>query len=839
MAGLAPMAEARRITVTGTVQGVGFRPYVYRHAVELGLAGEVSNGTEGVRIDAVGSPAALDELCRRLREEPPPLARVHEVRVEAGTAVPVGGSPRLGGGFRIVASRDRGRPDVPVSADVGPCDACLAELEDPADRRFRYPFINCTDCGPRYTITRRVPYDRPWTTMADFTMCETCQAEYDDPSDRRFHAQPNACPACGPQLALNVPGGAREDTTPGALNTAVRMLRDGRIVAVKGVGGFHLACDATDPAAVGELRRRKARDDKPFAVLVADVATAHRLCVLDDEAEAAIAAPQRPIVLAPRRSDSAVSRHAGDVASGRGDDAASGRAGDVASGRAGDAASGAAPIAHGVAPGLPELGMMLPPSPLHHLLVRDVGLPLVLTSGNLSDEPIAYRDPDAFTRLGPLVDAVLTHDRPIHIRCDDSVVRAAGRPDDPTVRGLGRREAPGGRAAGGLQVLRRSRGLAPEPVSLPVRTAVPILAVGAELKSTVALARADQAVVSHHLGDLEHHATYVAFVEAVAHLSHLAGTEPELVVHDLHPQYLSTTYALELGLPTHGVQHHHAHIASCLVDNGRDEPVLGVSFDGTGYGPDGTVWGGEFLVADLRSSERVGRLRQVALPGGAAAIREPWRMALAWLAATEPGRLAELGPALDRRWEAVASLLDHPRTLRTSSAGRLFDAVAALLGVRSTVTYEGQAAIELESLARRVPIPADADVGSASRTSRGAEGSTDPDPELRVLDPAPLIAAAIRARRSGEPLEHAAADFHTGFAAATARLALEAAEDRGLRAAALSGGVFQNPRFSAEVARHLRAGGLDVLTHRAIPPNDGGISVGQAAVAAARTGSAG
>jgi hydrogenase maturation protein HypF len=751
------VVERRRVRVTGTVQGVGFRPHVYRLATGLGLAGEVANGTGGVALEVEGPPAALDAFEAALRQQPPPLARIERIGVEV---VPVRGTS----GFRIVASDDAGDVEVPVSVDVGPCAACLAELADPGDRRYRHPFVNCTDCGPRYTITRRVPYDRPVTTMAGFAMCADCRREYEDPGDRRFHAQPVCCPACGPTLELVDRDGTPTVRGDEALRRAVAMLDHGAIVAVKGVGGYHLAVDAADETAVAELRRRKARDDKPFAVLVADVATARELVVLDGATEAELASPRRPIVLARRRRQ--------------------------------------APVAAGVAPGMPELGLMLPPSPLHHLLAGDLGRPLVLTSGNLSDEPIAHLDDDAVRRLGPLVDALLRHDRPVHVRCDDAVVRAE--------------------VDGAPQPVRRSRGYAPEPIALPRAATTPVLAVGAELKSTVAVATGASVVLSHHLGDLEHAATHHAFHQAVEHLLHLRDVRPGVVAHDLHPEYLSTKFALDLDLPSLGVQHHHAHVASCLAEHGEVGPVVGVAYDGLGWGTDGTAWGGELLVADLDGFERVGHLVPVGLPGGAAAVREPWRMAVSWAVAAleDLDPVAEVLGALDPRWREVSWLATAPRTLVTTSAGRLFDAIAALVVKRRVATYEGQAAIELEALARRVP-PAEARPLPVE-VVRGADGwRLDPRPTLRSLltgraeDPAAL-----------------AAGFHAGLAAATVEAVLGVAHDRGLGTAALSGGVFQNARLTELVARGLRAAGLEVLIHRRVPPNDGGISLGQAAVAA-------
>jgi hydrogenase maturation protein HypF len=734
------LTERLQVRVTGTVQGVGFRPFVYRVAQDLRLSGWVRNDSAGVLAEVEGDAAALRTFCRRLVDEPPPLARVAGVRTT--TIPPAGGS-----GFAIVESDPTGPADAAVSIDTAACAACLAEVDDPADRRYRYPFTNCTNCGPRYTIVRSVPYDRPATTMAGFTMCPACQAEYDDPADRRFHAQPNACPDCGPRLAWLRPDGSGRSTGGAALADAIAALTAGRIVAVKGIGGFHLAVDATDPSAVAELRRRKARDDKPFAVLVRDVEMADGLVVLTGDARVVLTAPARPIVIAPRR--------AGD---------------------------GLAPA---VAPGLPDLGVMLPYSPLHHLLMAGVGRPLVLTSGNLADDPIAHTDADAVERLGPMVDAILTHDRPIHVRCDDSVVRPP-------------------------QVLRRSRGFAPEPIELPFTPRRAVLAVGGELKNTVAVVRGGSVVAGHHIGDLEHLATYRSFAQAVDHLPALYGVTPEAVAHDLHPEYLSTKWALDSGLPCIGVQHHHAHLAACLVDNGRDETVVALAFDGLGYGPDGGLWGGEILVGGFGACRRVGHLRAVAMPGGAAAMREPWRMAVAWVDAACGRDMARaVGARLDERAGALVGILDAAP--RTTSVGRLFDALAALITGRSRASYEGQAAIELEALARGVtadPYPVDVLVEAG----------------LVVIDPAPMVRAVLDDDR---PPPVKAAAVHEGLG----RAAADAASRIGLGSVALTGGVFQNARLTAVTASDLTAAGLEPLVHRRVPANDGGLSIGQAAIA--------
>ena len=752
--------------VTGTVQGVGFRPFVYRHAIRLHLAGFVRNDNAGVLVEVQGPRASIAELCAVLTDQAPPLAHVIEVTT---SSIPQTVEANC---FVIEESVDNGTADVAVGVDTGTCSECLAEIRDPTNRRFAYPFTNCTNCGPRYTIVVSVPYDRPSTTMADFEMCPACRAEYDNPDDRRFHAQPNVCGTCGPRLRLCAGDGRPHPAAGDPLNAAVGVLDGGGIVAVKGVGGFHLAVDAANADAVRTLRERKARDDKPFAVMVADVTMARRLVDLPDPAELMLTSPRRPIVLAPRRR--------------------------------GSGPSSPLPVAPGVAPGLPDLGVMLPYSPLHHLLMDRLDRPLVLTSGNLSDDPIAYTDDDAVSRLGSLVDAILTHDRPIQIRCDDSVVRAAG----PRT-----------------QVVRRSRGFAPEPLALTSSARRSVLAVGAELKNTVSVAKGRTLVTSHHIGDLEHLASYRSFLHAVEHLGHLCGIVPDVVAHDLHPEYLSTKLAQELDLPTLAIQHHHAHVASCLVDHGRVGPVLGVAYDGHGYGPDRTLWGGEFLVADLDGYRRVGHLRAVPLPGGAAAIREPWRMAVAWAHASAGRQAAlDIGTPLDDRTPAVIDLLTHPITppTVTTSMGRLFDAVAALVTRRTRVTYEGQAAIELEALADR----------GDHRAARAYPVAHAEHDGIRILDPAPLVRAVLEDLQRGTPTELIAAAVHRGIADVTVAVAATLAADHGLDTVAVTGGVFQNSLLTSMVEAGLRERGLQVLVHRQVPPNDGGISIGQAAIAA-------
>jgi hydrogenase maturation protein HypF len=616
------------VRLDGVVQGVGFRPFAYGLARELGLVGSVANDARGVCIEVEGETDPVADFVKRLRQDAPPLAMIESILTQA---LPLKGDEVA---FEILPSAPASTRTALVSPDVATCDACLREVFDPAARRYRYAFTNCTNCGPRFTIVRDVPYDRVWTTMADFAMCEACAREYHDPADRRFHAQPIACPACGPRLTLLDSGGHAVDGDP--IWATAAALRDGRIVAVKGLGGYHCAVVAADESAVAALRARKRREDKPFAVMVADLAAARVLAEIDGEAERRLASSERPIVIVPRRP--------------------------------------AAGVAAAVAPGHAALGVLLPYTPLHHLLLREVGAPIVLTSGNVSDEPIVYRDAEARERLGGIADLLLTHDRPIFVRTDDSVVRAC---------------------AGGSVPVRRARGYAPRPLRLPWSLRAPVLACGAELKSTICLARDDHAFVSHHLGDLENYEAYRAFTEATEHLGRLFAVEPAIVAHDLHPEYLSTKWAREQTARQVAVQHHHAHIVACLIDNGETGPVIGVAFDGLGYGTDGTLWGGEFLLASVPTFSRIGHLATVPMPGGAAAIREPWRMAAAYLhqafgrdgrserAARQRAAHVECGAPLRRRRR------DRERAGRRDVRGPGRDRARAARGVcgRSTLSH--------------------------------------------------------------------------------------------------------------------------------------------------------
>jgi hydrogenase maturation protein HypF len=765
------------VRVEGTVQGVGFRPFVYSLASRLGLAGVVGNDVNGVFAEVEGPVATVQEFLVALETDAPPLARIERITTRN---INLNG----GHGFRIAHSEAGGPRRTLVSADSATCTDCLAELADPADRRFGYAFINCTNCGPRFTIVKDVPYDRPLTTMAGFGMCEQCAAEYRDPADRRFHAQPTCCPACGPSLRLRGPGGTALSggALPGEpVRAAAALLRAGLVLAVKGLGGYHLATDAVSEAATAALRGRKHREDKPFAVMVADLDAARELCKTDETAAELLAGSRRPIVLLPRRAGAA--------------------------------------IAASVAPGNRQLGIMLPYTPLHHLLLAAVGGPVVLTSGNVSDEPIVYDDNEALDRLAAIADGFLTHDRPIHVRADDSVARSF---------------------RGREMLLRRSRGYAPEPVRVGARFPRPVLACGAELKNTFCLAKEHHAFVSPHIGDLENAETLRSFTEGIEHFRRLFDVQPEIVAHDLHPEYLSTKFALDLadetGLELVGVQHHHAHIASCLADNGERGPVIGVAFDGTGFGADGTIWGGEFLVADLASFVRGGHLAPVPMPGGAAAVRQPWRMAAAYLdaagldaAGPEVARL-DVARRNERQWAAVLSMARRGvNAPLTSSAGRLFDAAAALLGVRDTINYEGQAAIELEQLAA----PGEAGAYRAGFDDTGFDDTGFDDAAPFTVRGGDLIAAVAADVVAGVAREVISGRFHLAVVALIADGCERLRDRHGLGTVALSGGVFQNLLLLNGTAAALEARGFRVLVHSRVPCNDGGISLGQAVIVGA------
>ena len=759
--------ERRAVEIRGTVQGVGFRPFVYRLAASLHLGGFVRNQSGRVQIEIEGDPPELDRFLEEVRIRPPELAHVEEVR---WSLQPLRGDQA----FRVEPSREDGSSDDVVFApDAATCAACRQELFNPADRRYRYPFLNCTDCGPRLTVVTGAPYDRARTTMAGFALCAECQNEYHNPADRRFHAQPTACERCGPRLSLLDAAGRPIDT--GARDAAAafsELMRRGQIGALKGLGGYHLACDARREAGVGLLRRRKGRDSKPFAIMVRGLEEAARLCHMNDRERALLDSRRAPIVLLERRRE------------------------------------GFPRLSSVVAPGRATLGVMLPYTPLHHLLFQDLGgIPLVMTSGNRSDEPIAI-DETALEQLRGIADAFLVHDRPIHVRSDDSVTRI--------IEG---EEAP----------LRRSRGYAPEPLELPLDCRIPTLAVGGQLKSTFALGRGPKAFLSHHLGDLDHVPAAQAFARDVELYQSLFGIRPERIVHDLHPSYASTEYARERsereGLQRLEVQHHHAHMASCMAENGLSAPVLAVTFDGTGYGTDGTIWGGEFLVGDYRAFRRAAHLERTPMPGGEKAIREPWRMALAYL--LDSG--GNTGPLEQRLSEGAVATVRRMIEQRlhcplTSSMGRLFDGVASLLGLRDRVSYEGQAAADLETLARRSYAG-----GSYPVAFLGEE-------DRHVIRTGPVIAGIQRDLERGVSRPDIARRFHATVLQMIRETLLRLRKETGIGTVVLSGGVFQNELLLRETLGTLGREDFQVYRHRRVPSNDGGLSLGQLAVAAAREG---
>jgi hydrogenase maturation protein HypF len=782
--------SARSLHVTGVVQGVGYRPFVYGLAHRLGITGWVNNASDGVWCLAEGPATALDALERALAEEAPLMAVVTAVIAEG---VELGGHDA----FSIVASRAEEGAMTLVSPDIATCDACRAELRDPTDRRRRYPFINCTNCGPRFTIIEDVPYDRPMTTMRDFPLCPECAAEYADPADRRFHAQPDACFVCGPRLYLNADGAAEDwrwspdvEVVPrphrelsvergrsDAIIAAVAdLLRNGRIVAVKGLGGFQLACDATNETAVSRLRERKRRWGKPLAVMVRSIDEARAICEVSDDESRLLASPAAPIVLLRMR------------------------------GVRGDGEDGGA-LAPSIAPRLRECGVMLAYTPLHHLLLEAAGQPLVMTSGNLSEEPIATGNAEALNRLSAIADAFLLHDRDICARYDDSVTRVG-----PT----------------GVEFIRRARGYAPFPLELPFNSDADIVALGPEQKNTVTLVRGSHAFVSQHIGDMENAETFAAFEHTIEAFSTLFRIEPKIVAHDLHPEYLATKHAPSLGLPMVGVQHHHAHIVSVMAEHAERGPVIGVALDGTGYGPDGTIWGGEVLLATWESFERVGHLAYLPMPGGAAAIRRPARMALGALAVAGQLEHAGAAPLRERLKPGEETTLLRMiergiNTPLTSSAGRLFDAVAALAGVRDDARYEGQAAIELEAL--------------ADAAEPGSYAFAIVEPELDrpfVIDSRPVLTAILDDVASGAPAPVISARFHRAVAQAIVDGCVRASAATGIETVALAGGVFMNRLVLGGAVTGLAAAGLRPITHRRLPANDGGVSFGQAVVAWAR-----
>jgi hydrogenase maturation protein HypF len=739
------------IKARGIVQGVGFRPFVYRLARAHGLTGYVANSSAGVTVEVEGEPAAIERFLGEFRDQAPVLSQIDAVSVV--DVAPAGDTE-----FGIRQSGEESGQFVLVPPDIATCEDCRRDFTDPANRRYQYPFTNCTNCGPRYTIIEDIPYDRPATTMSVFPMCEACRGEYENPADRRFHAQPNACPVCGPWLELwdgDSLAGARRN----ALDQARELLRDGRIVAIKGLGGFHLACDAENDSAVRRLRQRKRRSDKPFALMARDLEQVDRFCRVSEPERAALLSPRRPIVILDRRPEAAISP--------------------------------------AVAPGNNTAGIMLPYTPLHHLLFDgDLNI-LVMTSGNISEEPIVSRNEEVRPRLGGLADSYLLHNRAIRTRVDDSVVRVY---------------------AGGERVLRRSRGFA--PLSIELGMSVPqVLATGAELKNTFCLTKDHYAILSQHIGDLENFETLEFFEETLAHMRRFFRVQPVAVAHDLHPGYLSTRIALGMsGLARVGVQHHHAHVAACMAENHLRDRVIGVAFDGTGYGTDGQVWGGEFLVCDYAGFERRAHFRYVPMAGGDVAIREPWRMALAWLREAFGAELPDL-PFLasvpDRKRAVVDAMLARGvQTVATSSCGRLFDAVAAILGLRLETNFEGQAAIELECIA-----------------APDVDDSYPYEAEGTAIDFRPTIQHVVADVKQGVLPGVVSARFHNTVAAVVAGTCQRIRTAEHLNGVCLSGGTFQNRRLTERCLRLLSVNGFEVYLHAHVPPNDGGISLGQAVIA--------
>ncbi len=747
--------QRQKIVIEGIVQGVGFRPFIYQLAERFALAGSVCNDTRGVTIEVEGEPEVLDRFVAAIQYEKPPLAVIQNIHTET---VSLKGCV----GFSILQSAVDETRRAQISPDTFVCDDCLKELFDVEDRRYRYPFINCTNCGPRYTIVTGIPYDRPLTTMADFPLCTACQSEYENPASRRFHAQPNACPECGPQLQLlDAKGQSLNVQDP--LDETIRRLGNGQIVAVKGLGGYHLAVDATNPDAVQELRRRKQRDEKPFALMARSLEVAERLALIGDDEARLLLGVERPIVLLQKRADHNLPEN--------------------------------------IAPDNRYFGVMLPYTPLHYLLLQHEFEVLVMTSANLSDEPIAFEDHEACRRLKTIADAFLVHNRRIHTRTDDSIARVmADRP----------------------LLLRRSRGFVPRAIALPGE-APSILAVGAELKNTLCLTRGDRAFLSQHVGDLKNLDVYESFKQTIAHLQSILEVQPDKIAHDLHPDYYSTRYALEeSGLEPVAVQHHHAHLASCLAEHGVEEPAIGILFDGVGYGDDGHIWGGEFLVGDLGCYERVGHFRYQPMPGGDLATKEPWRMALSYLLSAY-GEIPEGVNAFEGISDNELRLVGQA-TLKginaplTSSCGRLFDAVAALLGLRQKVSFEGQAAMQLEmtsDLLQSKPYP---------------YFLSDHEGPL-IFDPLLMIDAIVKDCSEGRAVAEIGGRFHVSLAMMIEEVCSQVRKQSGFSLVVLSGGVFQNCLLTELAVTRLERSGFQVLTHSLVPPNDGGIALGQAAVA--------
>ncbi|MFB0519699.1 MAG: carbamoyltransferase HypF [Acidobacteriota bacterium] len=751
------MRSRARIQITGIVQGVGFRPFIYQLATRSRLCGFVANNSSGVEIEVEGDEERIEDFIGEIKSNPPPLARITSITVDF---IPLNSDSS----FVIKESVVQEERTALISPDIAICSDCLRELFDPADRRYGYPFINCTNCGPRYTIIKDIPYERKFTSMDSFKMCPACQREYEDPTNRRFHAQPNACWECGPRVFL-VDGKGTELDGGDPIRETISLLKKGAVIAIKGLGGFHLAVDATNDEAVLALRRRKLREEKPLAIMSADCRRAEEFAVIDPEERWLLESPQHPIVLVRKREGNRISPH--------------------------------------VAPRNPCFGLLLPYTPLHHLILQGGFLALVMTSGNLSEEPICIDNKEALERLAGIADYFLLHNRDIYLRTDDSVLRLVEKKP---------------------LTVRRSRGYVPQPILLPMELKQ-VLACGAEAKNTICLTKGNQAFLSQHIGELENLESLSFFEESIVHLTRILQIEPELIAYDLHPDYLSTKYALSFqGKRLFGVQHHHAHIASCLAENGVEESVLGIALDGSGYGLDGRIWGGEVLVADLRRASRVGHFKYIPLPGGAAAIREPWRMALSYLYAAYGEEYQDLKLSLfsripERTRHIIIKMIEQEiNSPLTSSCGRLFDAVAALVGLRDYIRFEGQAAMELEATI-------------SSEETGYYPISMEQEGELTIFSPLPMIKRIVEDIHQGEPPGVVSAKFHNSLVQLFADFCLKLREETGMEKVALSGGVFQNVYLLTHLTSRLEQLGFEVYTHSQVPPNDGGLALGQAVIA--------
>lgn len=758
-----------KIEVKGIVQGVGFRPFIYSLAHKYNLKGFVLNNSNGVIIDVEGEEGIIEKFISDIKKKAPPLSRIKNMDIKKLHLV---GYEK----FTIKPSSSKEEKFVLISPDIGTCDKCLQELFDPNDRRFHYPFINCTNCGPRFTIIKAIPYDRPKTTMDEFKMCSRCKKEYEDFLNRRFHAQPNACSDCGPKVELINSQLKAEKYGEDAIIQAAKLLKEGKVVAIKGLGGFHIACDATNPNSVKRLREVKRRDKKPFAMMAKDIQTIFEFCEVSEVEKIKLLSPHRPILILKKKRNNF--------------------------------------IADNVAPGQKYYGVMLPYTPLHYLLLEEFYLQnprlpvLVMTSANLSDEPILYKEEEIFTKFKNIYDYFVTHNRKIYIRCDDSVIRCF---EDKEL------------------MIRRSRGYVPEPIELPFSIKHQVLACGAELKNTFCVTKNGYAFLSHHIGDLESLESFIAFKEGIEHFKHLFSIEPTLIAYDIHPHYLSTKYALdildsELNIEGISVQHHHAHIASCMADNQIQDKVIGVAFDGLGYGTDGNLWGGEFLITDYSDFKRVGRFQYIQMPGGTQAIKEPWRMACSWLWHIYRNDALKLEiefiKSLDKeKWDVLKNLIIHRiNAPLTSSVGRLFDAVSALLGICKFTTYEGEAAIELETIVDEISSP------PYKYELFGKMPNIIIKPELIFVD-------IIKDLKNKVPVNRISARFHATIIDIVVKMCSEIRKDTGIERVALSGGVFQNMLLLHGVVRKLRNKKFKVYIPSRVPINDGGISFGQAVIA--------